>query len=89
MTDRDNFHIRHLGPVQLKGKLEATRIYECFNGTNEHDIQKKLTALPLFKQGLSDYFNKSFNEASDKFFYQVLEIYPEDTTARTILTQGQ
>jgi len=87
LTGRDNFHIRHLGPVQLKGKLEPTRIYECFNGSNEFEIQKKLTALPLFKQGLSDYFNKSFNEASDKF-YQVLEIFPEDTTAKLFLRKA-
>jgi adenylate cyclase len=87
LTDRDNFHIRHLGPVQLKGKMEPTRIFECFNGSDENDIQKKLTALPLFKQGLSDYFNKSFREASDKF-YQVLEIYPEDTTAKIFLRKA-
>jgi adenylate cyclase len=84
LTDPDVFHLRHLGPVQLKGKHEATRIYECFNGSDERDVGKKLKALPLFKQGMQDYYNKSFTEASDKF-YRVLEIHPEDTTAKLFL----
>jgi class 3 adenylate cyclase len=84
LANQEDFHLRHLGPVQLKGKLDPINIYECFNGGDENDIRKKLTALPYFKQGMFDYFNRSFNEASDKF-YRVLEIYPEDTTAKLFL----
>jgi hypothetical protein len=46
-------------------------------------IFQETDTLPYFKQGM-DYFNRSFNEASDKF-YRVLEIYPEDTTAKLFL----
>jgi adenylate cyclase len=84
LSDPQDFHLRHLGSVQLKGKFEPISIYECFYASDENEMHKKLTALPFFKQGMSDYFNKSFNEASDKF-YQVLEIYPEDTTAKLFL----
>ncbi len=84
LADTKEFHLRHLGQVQLKGKQEATRIYECFNGVGENEIQKKLIALPIFKQGMDDYFNKLFSEASRKFF-QVLEIDPEDRTAKIFL----
>ncbi len=84
LTDRDAFHLRHLGPVQLKGKVEATSIFECFNGTDELDVNNKLKALPFFKKGMFNYFNKSFNEASDHF-NQVLEIYPEDPTTKFFL----
>jgi class 3 adenylate cyclase len=87
LTDREAFHVRHLGPVQLKGKTETISIYECFNGSDENDMHKKLTALPFFKQGMFEYFNKSFNEASHKF-YQVLEIYPEDTTSKLFLEKA-
>jgi class 3 adenylate cyclase len=84
LSDTNEFHLRHLGQVQLKGKQEATRIYECFNGVGENEIQKKLTALPIFKQGMDDYFNKLFSEASGKFF-QVLQIDPEDRAAKIFL----
>ncbi len=84
LADTERFYLRHLGQVQLKGKQDATRIYECFNGAGENEIQKKLTALPIFKQGMDDYFNKLFSEASGKFF-QVLQIDPEDRTAKIFL----
>ena len=87
LVDPSAFHIRHLGPVQLKGKMEAIRIYECFNGSDKEDMNKKLMSLPIFKQGMSEYYNKSFNEASDTF-YRVLEIYPEDTTAKLFLRKA-
>ena len=84
LADIESFHLRHLGRVQLKGKQEATRIYECFNGIGENEIKRKLTTLPYFRQGMEDYFNKSFSEASRKFF-QVLEIDPDDRTAKIFL----
>jgi class 3 adenylate cyclase len=84
LANKEPFYLRHLGRVQLKGKQEATFIYECFNGTPAHAMHKKLTALPLFKQGMDEYFNKSFSEASEKFF-QVLEIDPDDRTAKLFL----
>jgi class 3 adenylate cyclase len=82
-----SFHLRHLGMVQLKGKLEPISIYECFDGSDATDLDKKLTALPIFKLGMSHYFNRSFDEASDKFNH-VLEIYPEDNTAKLFLRRA-
>lgn len=87
LNDSDAFHLRHLGQVQLKGKQEATRIYECFNGVSEHEIQKKLMALPHFRQGMENYFNKKFSEASRKFF-QVLEIDPDDRATKIFLEKS-
>ncbi len=84
LADPEAFHLRHLGPVQVKGKMDAIHIYECFNGSNENDLHKKLYSLPLFKQGMSDYLNKSFHEATNKF-YQALQIFPEDKTAKLFL----
>ena len=78
------FHLRHLGMAQLKGKLEPISIYECFNDNDENDLQKKLASLLFFQQGMADYFNKSFSEASDKFC-RVLEIHPEDMTTKLFL----
>jgi adenylate cyclase len=86
--DSEDFHLRHLGQVQLKGKQEPISIYECFNGTDKNDIHKKLTALPIFKQGMANYYNKSFNEAADKF-HEALTLFPEDTTAKMFLGRAK
>lgn len=84
LQDPDAFYFRQLGLIQLKGKLAPVSIYECFNGMEEKDFHKKLLALPYFKEGISDYFNKSFKTASDKFG-RVLEIYPDDKTTKLFL----
>jgi hypothetical protein len=83
----DAFHLRHLGPVQLKGKMEAIGVYECFNAGSAEELDKKLIALPVFRQGVSAYFNKSFDDASHHFA-EVLDIYPEDTTAKMFLERS-
>jgi adenylate cyclase len=84
MNGNDSFHLRHLGMVQLKGKTKPVAIYECFDGSDENNIQKKLSSLSLFNQAMSDYFNKSFAEATSRF-HQVLEIHPDDMTTKLFL----
>jgi adenylate cyclase len=84
IPDVTGFYLRHLGKVQLKGKIESTSIYECFNGNDEIEVERKLASLHFFREGMSDYFNKSFNEAKDKF-HRVLEIHPEDMTAKLFI----
>jgi class 3 adenylate cyclase len=84
MNDHASFHLRHLGMVQLKGKTKPVAIYECFNGSDESNIQRKLSSLSLFNAAMSDYLNKSFAAATDKF-HQVLEIYPDDLTTKLFL----
>jgi len=84
MNDNDSFRLRHLGMTQLKGKTKPIAIYECFDGSDENNIQKKLSSLSLFNQAMSDYINKSFAEATIKF-HQVLEIHPDDMTTKLFL----
>ncbi len=86
--DSEEFHLRHLGKVQLKGKQEPLSIYECFNGNNDDHFHKKLTLLPIFRQGMADYYNRSFNEAANKF-HEVLTLFPEDTASKMFLGKAK
>jgi adenylate cyclase len=86
MTNAETFDLRHLGSVQLKGKMESISIYECFNGSDTNDIEKKLASLTFFSEAMSDYLNQSFTEAYDKF-YRVLELHPEDLTTKLFLNK--
>jgi hypothetical protein len=88
ITNSDAFHFRQLGLIQLKGKLAPIRIYECFNAMEEGDLDKQLSALPYYQQGVQEYFNKSFREASDTFS-RVLEIFPDDKTTRLFLGRSK
>jgi adenylate cyclase len=86
IINSETFNLRHLGSVQLKGKMESISIYECFNGSDENDIEKKLASLSFFSEAMSDYLNRSFTEAYDKF-YRVLELHPEDLTTKLFLNK--
>jgi adenylate cyclase len=83
----DNFHLRLLGRVQLKGKYAPLSIHECFSGNTEFELQKKLETLPYFKTGISSYLNSSFDSAVSAF-QEVLDANPEDLTAKFFLNNA-
>jgi len=81
IIDPGVFHLRHLGLVQLKGKHEPIRIYECFTGNPEQEVQHKLATLSVFNEGMHHYLNKSFEKAHQAF-HEVVESHPNDHVAR-------
>ncbi|HLY71113.1 MAG TPA: adenylate/guanylate cyclase domain-containing protein [Puia sp.] len=86
ITNAETFNLRHLGSVQLKGKMESISIFECFNGADEYEMEKKLASLSFFSEAMSYYLNQSFTEAYDRF-YRVLELHPEDLTTKLFLSK--
>ncbi len=78
---KDDFHLRNLGLVQLKGKQESIRIHECFSGSTDQEIFKKSVTLPLFNRGVTAYLDKSFEQAHEAF-QKVAEADPADRTAK-------
>ncbi len=82
------YHFRFLGNVQLKGKKDTIGIYECFDGDLPETIGKKMETYALFDQALKKYFMRSFGEAQ-AIFDQVLEIHPDDWTARFFLEKSK
>jgi len=78
---KENFHLRSLGLVQLKGKREAVEIHECFNSNALPDMEKKLNTLTAFNEGVSFFLNKSFQEAN-LAFKKVVDLDPGDHTAK-------
>ena len=80
----ENFHLRYLGKVQVKGRHSSIGIHECFGSDDEEQINKKQETLTLFNQGIHQYLNKSFTGAI-KCFLSVTEINPEDNTAQFFL----
>ena len=66
--------------------MESISIYECFNGSDIHEIEKKIASLPFFAEAMADYLNQAFAEAYEKF-YHVLEIHPEDLTTKLFLNK--
>lgn len=80
IENTDDFHLRNLGLVQLKGKLSSINVHECFSCDSEMELQKKSTTLPVFNSGVSFYLNKLFVNANDAF-KNVIDTDPDDRTA--------
>ena len=76
----ENFLLRNLGKVQVKGKMAPVGIYECFNGNAFEEIEKKERTLPLFNKAMDFYLNRLFSDALNSFT-EVLNHHPGDSTA--------
>ena len=84
VDDIDNtaaYNFRYLGLVQVKGKQQALKIYECFDGDKPVIKVRKRATKAQFNQGIIAYFSKEF-EAADKYLSTVLLQNPSDYTAQ-------
>jgi len=81
------FHFRYLGKVQVKGKHNSLKIYECFDGDEDEIVEKKAQSLNEFTEGMNYYFNKEFAMAALQF-QQVVKANPNDYTAKLFLQKS-
>jgi len=88
ISQKEKFHLRNIGLVQLKGKQRSINIHECFNGNSEEDIFKKQRTLSTFNMGIYNYLNSSF-AASVQAFNSVVEVHPGDRTAEFFLSNSK
>jgi hypothetical protein len=88
LHDISDFHLRHLGLVQLKGKQEAIGIYECFSADTEMERHFKTSTLAIFNEAMMYYVNQSF-ESARKAFQEVIELHPYDRTAAFFLQRSE
>jgi adenylate cyclase len=88
ISQKEKFHLRNIGHVQLKGKQRSINIHECFNGNSEEDIFKKQRTLSTFNMGIYNYLNSSF-AASVQAFNSVVEVHPGDRTAEFFLSNAK
>lgn len=66
-TLKENYNIRFLDWIYVKGKTLAIKIYEVFNNDSIEIANKKLTIEPLYNQALNYYFSRQFREAKQCF----------------------
>jgi class 3 adenylate cyclase len=77
----DQYHVRFLGNVQVKGKTTSVPIYELYEGDSDEVIDLKQRTKMLFEQGLRHYFGREFIKAMG-CWTQVLGVNPDDKTAQ-------
>ena len=87
VTDKEQFHLRYLGPVRLKGKKEPVHIHECFANDPEPVKLKKQKTLPLFNMGVENYLNSHFADAATAFMH-ITNDNPGDLTSQFFLSKA-
>jgi signal transduction histidine kinase/class 3 adenylate cyclase/CheY-like chemotaxis protein/Tfp pilus assembly protein PilF len=84
IPSKDDFYLRYLGKVQVKGKKVPFNLYECFNGDLPEIMDKKLKTLESFENGIAHYFAGEFPKAR-KAFEDILKINKRDETVEMFL----
>ncbi|MCP3931882.1 MAG: response regulator [Bacteroidetes bacterium] len=87
IENKEDFHLRHLGLVRVKGKHEPVGLYECFDGDAPEVAAKKLSSMKLFREGMERYFAKDFPGASAAFG-AVLQANRNDKVAQMFLSKA-
>ncbi len=85
---REQFNIRLIDSVQVKGKRTRITVYEVFDADEKDIIELKSKTQKIFTQGLKRYHNRDFAGARE-YFEQVLETHAEDSVAKIYLTRCQ
>ena len=83
----DQFQIRFLGKVQVKGKKVAVGLYECFDGDAPELASLKAESQPEFEKGLDQFFNREFAEAAGTF-NRILKKNKNDDSARLFMNKS-
>lgn len=73
----ENFNIREVDRVRVKGKCQAVKIYEVFDCDPDELKQRKIETAPLLAQGLSLYRKGDFSQA-ESIFRQCQELCVDD-----------
>jgi adenylate cyclase len=77
----DGFLVRELDHIMVRGRTKPVVIYELLSFGPAGEPPEELR---LFAQGLTDYRQRRWDQAAQKF-QQVLEVNPEDGAARLFL----
>ena len=84
----EEFNVRHLGRVQVKGKQASLGIFECFDADDPTLFLSKKENQLRFEQGMNHYFQKSFEQAIANF-EGIVALSPLDVPARLFLEKAQ
>ncbi|MGB7314540.1 MAG: adenylate/guanylate cyclase domain-containing protein [Nodosilinea sp.] len=81
LENKDTYHYRFLGSVQVKGRAQAVDVYEIFDGDSNEVIRQKIDGKPYFEEAIALYQKADFLK-SQKLFEEALERYSNDKASK-------
>ncbi len=77
LPNKSQFHLREVDTVRVKGRGNPVVVYEAFDADEPHVLEKKIAAMPDFKEALLLYKAGDFGRA--KILYDTMKtVCPED-----------
>jgi len=84
---RDEFHLRSIARVQVKGKTKPVDVFTPIGARNEDVDPQLLKWLESYEEGLEKFRARDFTQAKI-LFSRFLEFYPDDLLAQTYLARA-
>ena len=84
---RDEFHLRSVARVQVKGKSKPVDVFSFVGARNEEVDPQFLKWLASYEEGLEKFRSRDFTEAKI-LFSRFLEFYPDDLLAKMYLDRA-
>jgi adenylate cyclase len=84
---RDEFYLRPVDVVQVKGKSEPVDVFTLVGSRNDDVDQEFLKWLQSYEEGIQKFRGRQFTEAKI-LFSQFLEFFPEDSLAKMYLERA-
>ena len=84
---RDDFQLRSVALVQVKGKTQPVELFTLIGAKNDRLDKEFLTRLETYEAGFRKFRERDFVQAKI-LFSQFLEFYPDDTLAKMYLERA-
>jgi adenylate cyclase len=84
---RDDFDLRSVALVQVKGKTLPVELFTLIGAKNDRSDKEFLTRLETYEAGFRKFRERNFTQAKI-LFSQFLEFYPDDTLAKMYLERS-
>ena len=84
---RDEFHLRSVARVQVKGKTKPVDAFTFIGARNEDVDSQLLKWLEVYEEGLEKFRGRDFTQAKI-LFSRFLEFYPDDLLAQMYLARS-
>jgi adenylate cyclase len=84
---KDEFHLRSVARVQVKGKTEPVDVYTLIGSRNDSIDPELLKWMASYEEGIGKFRDRDFVEAKI-LFSRFLEFYPDDFLAKMYLERA-
>jgi adenylate cyclase len=84
---RDEFHLRSVALVQVKGKTRPVEVFTLIGAKNDSGDREFLAHLETYEAGFRKFREREFTQAKI-LFSQFLESYPDDALAKMYLERA-